>query len=192
MKSIRLRTQRVTIALEFPGRVVQASSAELFSSSNSSVNNFTHLAENPKLAECLALLIGNGSLPAPYLDHSLANGDHLSAFSNSADSAIADQLRIKSSSPSGSSECRIAVVFHSIRQCVPTTLPIEIRVGTKSFFSERDGVNLMCRLRRGWRIWTRSSGHRQVSMIPCPSMQSPVSLSKRTSLGLCYRRIALQ
>jgi hypothetical protein len=35
---------------------------------------------------------------------------------------------------------------------------------------------LMCRLRRGWRIWMRSSGHRQVSMIPCPSMQSPVSL----------------
>ena len=96
MKSIRLRTQRVTIALEFPGCVVQASTAALFSSSNPSVNNFTHLAENPKLAECLALLIGNGSLQAPYLDHSLANGNHLSAFSNSADSAIVDQLRIKS------------------------------------------------------------------------------------------------
>jgi hypothetical protein len=177
MKSIRLRTQRVTIALEFPGRVVQASTAELFSSSNPSVNNFTHLAENPKLAECLGLLIGNGSLQAPYLDHSLANGNHLSAFSNSADSAIADQLRIKSQQSFRFlriSDC--SVVFHSIRRCVPSTLPIEIGVGTMSFFSERDGVNLMCRLRRGWRIWMRSSGHRQVSMISCPSKQSPVSL----------------
>jgi hypothetical protein len=112
MKSIRLRTQRVTIALEFPGRMVQASTAELFSSSNPSLNDFTHLAENPKLAECLAFLIGNGGLQAPHLDHSLENGNHLSASSNSADSGM------------------------------------------------------------------RSSGHRRVSMIPCPSMQSPVSLSK--------------
>jgi hypothetical protein len=106
MKSIRLRTQRVTLALEIPGRVAPASTAELFSPSNPSVNDLTHLAENPKLAKCLALLIGNGSLQAPYLDHSLANGNHLSAFSNSADSAIATGSR--GSRPSGSSECRVA------------------------------------------------------------------------------------
>ena len=75
MKSIRLRTQGgVTIALEFPERVVQASTAELFSSRNPRVNDSSHLPEHLKLAKFLALLIGNGSSQVLHLDHSLANG----------------------------------------------------------------------------------------------------------------------
>ena len=75
MKSIRLRIQgAVTIALEFPERVVQASTVELFSFLNPRVNDPSRLPENPKLAEFLALLIGNGSSQVLHLDHSLANG----------------------------------------------------------------------------------------------------------------------
>src|ERR1700674_2035091 len=97
MKSIRLRTQGgVTIALEFSERVIQASTAELFSSWPPRVNDPSHLPENPKFAEFLALLIGNGSSQVLHLDHSLANENHLSNFSNSADPGIADRLRIKS------------------------------------------------------------------------------------------------
>src|SRR5258707_13276733 len=97
MKSIRLRTQGgVTIALEFPEREVQASTAELFSSFDPWVNDSSQLPENPKLAEFLALLIGNGSSQALHLDRSLANENHLSDFSNSGDPGIADPLRIKS------------------------------------------------------------------------------------------------
>jgi hypothetical protein len=71
MKSIRLSTQgRVTIALEFPESVVQASTAELFSSLNPSVNDSSYLPEHPKLAKFLALLIGNGSSQVLHLDHS--------------------------------------------------------------------------------------------------------------------------
>jgi hypothetical protein len=92
MKSIRLRTQGgVTIALEFPERVLQASSAELFSSLNPSVNDSSHLPENPNLAEFLALLMGRGSSQVLHLDHPLANENQLSDFSNSADPAVADQ-----------------------------------------------------------------------------------------------------
>jgi hypothetical protein len=93
MKSIRLRTRGgVTIALEFPERVVQASTAELFSSRNPSASDSSHLPGNPNLAEFLALLIGGGSSQVLHLDHSLANETHLSDFSNSADPAVADQL----------------------------------------------------------------------------------------------------
>ena len=93
MKSIRLRTQGgVTIALEFPERVVQASSAELLSSWPPRVNDSSHPPENPKFAEFLALLSGNGSSQVLHLDHSLANENHLSDFSNSADPAIAGHL----------------------------------------------------------------------------------------------------
>ena len=103
MKSIRLRTQGgVTIALEFPERVVRASTAELFSSWPPGVNDSPHLPENPKFAEFLALLIGNGSSQVPHLDHSLANENHLSDFGNSADPAVADQplfARTKDDSP---------------------------------------------------------------------------------------------
>jgi hypothetical protein len=97
MKSIRLRTQGgVTIALEFPERVLQASTAELFSFFDPWVNHPSPLPENPKLAEFLALRIGNGSSQAPHFDHSLANEHHLNDFSDSGDPAIAGQLRIKS------------------------------------------------------------------------------------------------
>ena len=59
MKSIRLRTQGgVTIALEFPERVVRASTAELFSSGPPGVNDSPHLPENPKFAEFLASVAG--------------------------------------------------------------------------------------------------------------------------------------
>jgi hypothetical protein len=93
MKSIRLRTQGgVTIALEFPQRVVQAPTAELFSSWNPSANDSSHLPGNPNLAEFLALLIGRGSSQVLHLDHWLANENHLGNFSNSADPAVADQL----------------------------------------------------------------------------------------------------
>jgi|ERR1700694_1755886 len=93
MKSIRLRTQGgVTIALEFPERVVQASTAELFSSRNPRVNDSSHLPENHNSAEFLALLIGSGSSQVLHLHHSLASENHLSDFSNSADPAIADHL----------------------------------------------------------------------------------------------------
>jgi hypothetical protein len=93
MKSIRLRTQGgVTIALESPERVVQASTAELFGCLNPSVDDSSHLPENPELAKFLALLIGGGSSQLLHLDHSLANENHLSDFSNSAHPAIADQL----------------------------------------------------------------------------------------------------
>jgi len=75
MKSIRLRTQGgVTIALESPGRMVHASTAERFSSLHPSVNDSSHLPEHLKLAKFLALLIGNGSSQVLHLDHSLANG----------------------------------------------------------------------------------------------------------------------
>jgi hypothetical protein len=81
MKSIRLRTQgRVTIALEFPERLVQASTAELFSSLNPGVNDSYHLPENPTLAKFPALLIGNGSSQILHLDHSLANAKRLQQF----------------------------------------------------------------------------------------------------------------
>lgn len=74
MKSIRLRTQGgVTIALEFPERVIQASTAEPFTSWPPRVNDPSHLPENPEFAEFLALLIGNGSSRVLPLDHSLAN-----------------------------------------------------------------------------------------------------------------------
>jgi hypothetical protein len=97
MKSIRLRTQGGgTIALGFPERVVQASTAEPFRSLHPWVNDSSHLPRNPKLAELLGLLIGMGSSQALHLDHWLANERHLSDFSNSGDSGIADQLRIKS------------------------------------------------------------------------------------------------
>ena len=103
MKSIRLRTQGgVTIALEFPERVVRASTAELFSSRPPGVNDSPHLPENPKFAEFLALRIGNGSSQAQHLDHSLANEHPLNDFSNSADPAVADQplfARTKDDSP---------------------------------------------------------------------------------------------
>jgi hypothetical protein len=93
MKSIQLRTQGgVTIALEFPERVVQASTAELFGCWPPRVNDSSHLPENPKLAEFVALLIGNGSSQVLHLDHSLANENHLSDFSDSADPAIAGHL----------------------------------------------------------------------------------------------------
>ena len=78
------------LALEFPERVVQASTAELFSSRNPSVNDSSHLPGNPDLAEFLALLIGSGSSQVLDLDHSLANENHRT--SNSADPAVADQL----------------------------------------------------------------------------------------------------
>jgi hypothetical protein len=92
MKSIRLRIQGgVTIALEFPDRVIQASTAELLSSWPPRVNDSSHLPENPKFAEFLALLIGNGSSQVLQLDHSLANEPHLSDFSNSGDPGIADK-----------------------------------------------------------------------------------------------------
>jgi hypothetical protein len=93
MKSIRLRTQGgVTIALEFPERMVQASTAELFSSRNPSGNDSSHLPGNPDLAEFLALLIGGGSSQVLDLDHPLANENHLGDFSHSAAPAVADQL----------------------------------------------------------------------------------------------------
>ena len=78
------------MAREFPEREVQASSAELFSSMNPSVNDSSHL-ENPNWAESLALLIGRGSSQVLHLDHPLANENHLSDFSNCADPAMADQ-----------------------------------------------------------------------------------------------------
>jgi len=97
MKSIRLRTQGgVTIVLKFPERVVSASTAELFSSFDPWVNDSSPLPENPKLAEFLALLIGNGSAQALHLDHWLANENHPRDFGNSGDPVIADRLRIKS------------------------------------------------------------------------------------------------
>jgi len=78
------------MALEFPERVVQASTAELFSSRNPRVNDSSYLPGNPDLAEFLALLIGSGSSQVLHLDHSLANENHRS--SNCADPAVADQL----------------------------------------------------------------------------------------------------
>ena len=103
MKSIRLRTQGgVTMAREFPERVLQDSGAELFSSLNPSVNDSSHLPENPNLAEFLALLIGRGGSHRLPLDHPLANENYLSDFSHSADPAIADQRllqRTKDDSP---------------------------------------------------------------------------------------------
>ncbi|SRR5260370_24430071 len=97
MKSIRLRTQGgVTIVLEFPQRVLQASSAELFSSFDPWVNHSSPLPENPKLAEFLALRIGNGSSQALLFDHSLANENQPSDFGSSVDPAIAGRLRSKS------------------------------------------------------------------------------------------------
>jgi hypothetical protein len=128
MKSIRRRTQGgVTIALEFPERVVQASTAELFSALHAGVNDSSHLPEDPGLAEFLAWLIDNGSWQAPHLDHSLANENHLCDFSNSGDPAIADRLRIKSrqsfrflnlglqqcSTPSGSVSLHLADCIHA-------------------------------------------------------------------------------
>ncbi len=96
MKSIRRRTQGgVTIALEFQ-RMLQASTAELFSSFDPWVNHSSPLPENPKLAEFLALRIGNGSSQARHFDHSLANENQPSDFGSSVDPAIAGRLRIKS------------------------------------------------------------------------------------------------
>jgi hypothetical protein len=97
MKSIRLRTQGgVTIAQEFPQRVLQASTAELFSFFDPWVNDSSPFPENPELAEFLAWRIGNGSSQALYLDHSLANENQPSDFGSSVDPAIAGRLRIKS------------------------------------------------------------------------------------------------
>src|SRR6266853_3152080 len=97
MKSIRLRTQGgVTITLEFPRSVLQASTAELFSSFDPWVNHSSPLPENPKLAEFLALRIGNRSAQALHFDRSLANEHQPNDFSDSGDPAIAGQLRIKS------------------------------------------------------------------------------------------------
>jgi hypothetical protein len=96
MKSIRRRTQGgVTIALEFPQRVLQASSAELFSAFDPWVNDFSPLPETPALAEFLALRIGRGSSQARHFDRSLANENQPSDFANSVDPAIAGRLRIK-------------------------------------------------------------------------------------------------
>jgi hypothetical protein len=97
MKSIRLRTQGgVTIALEFPPRVLQASTAELFSAFDPWVNHSSPLPENPELAEFLALRIGRGSSQALHFDRSLVNENQPCDFGNSVDPAIAGQLRIKS------------------------------------------------------------------------------------------------
>src|SRR5258708_6507990 len=97
MKSIRLRTQGgVRIALEFPPRVLQASTAELFSAFDPWVNHSSPLPENPELAEFLALRIGRGSSQALHFDRSLMNENQPSDFGNSVDPAIAGQLRIKS------------------------------------------------------------------------------------------------
>jgi hypothetical protein len=71
--------------------VVQASTAELFSSWNPSANDSSHLPGNPNLAEFLALLIGSGSSQVLPLDHSLGNENHPADFSNCVDPAVADQ-----------------------------------------------------------------------------------------------------
>jgi hypothetical protein len=97
MKSIRLRTQGgVTIALEFPQRVLQASTAELFTAFDPWANDSSPLPENPELAEFLALRIASGSSEALHFDHSLRNQHSLNDFGNSGDPAIAGRLRIKS------------------------------------------------------------------------------------------------
>ena len=76
-----------------------------------------------QMAELLALLVADDRSEVLDLDQPLADKHHLGDVGDTGDPGIADQLRIESQQPCGSSGYRLEVVFHSSRQRVPSRSP---------------------------------------------------------------------
>src|SRR2546426_9520953 len=90
-------------------------------------------------------------------DQTLADEHHLSHFCDICDPGIADQLWIQGQQPIWFLRVTVGVVFHSSRQRMPSSSPMASTKATKAFCPARGLVNLICKLRRGWRRRTRLS-----------------------------------
>jgi hypothetical protein len=107
--------------------------------------------------EFLALIVGNGGLQVLHLHKPFPNEHDLGDFGNSSHPRIANQLRIQRATRSALPGIGSKTFSTPEAQRVLSSLPTASMYATKSFCPATGRVNLICRFRRGWGTWTRSS-----------------------------------